>query len=65
MTRFERHAALIGMTILMRDSNVDHVGRSTLKSSQLLFEALQGISNLSFGLALLDNREKSLDRLNR
>ena len=41
-------------------SNV--INRTTLKSSQLLFEALQRISNLSFGLALLDNREKGFDR---
>ncbi len=32
------------------------------KSSQLLFEALQSISNFSFGLALVDNREKGFDR---
>ena len=41
-------------------SNV--INRTTLKSSQLLFEALQHISNLSFSLALLDNREKGFDR---
>ena len=41
-------------------SNV--IDRTTLKSSQLVFEALQRISNLSFGLALLDNREKGFDR---
>ena len=41
-------------------SNV--IDRTTLKSSQLVFEARQRISDLSFGLALLDNREKGFDR---
>ena len=38
------------------------IDRTTLKSSQLLVEALQRISNLSLGLALLDNREKGFYR---
>ena len=46
--------------VMVRGSNV--INRTTLKSSQLVFEALQHISNLSFGLALLDNREKGFDR---
>ena len=41
-------------------SNVKN--RTDLKSVQLVFEALQRISNLSFGLALLDNREEGFDR---
>ena len=41
-------------------SNV--INRTTLKSGQLAFEALQRISNLSFGFAIFDNREKGFYR---